>query len=178
MRSIRRSVIIIIAAAIVIIILWVPFISDGIEDVLSDSGSFTSTSSFYNKDFLGLTNTDRITLSCDSESYVYLVSEEYYKLYSGNIDQLRYFRINTNDYFLDPTASFDFPGSKYGKYYLVVDYRYSSSDVVEYTFHQNISQTFINFVPMLMIFFIVVNAVWIVYLYSTREKYAAKAIYK
>lgn len=177
-RAIRRSIIIIIVAAVVVLILWLPVVSEGIETALSDSGEVDDLESFFNRDFLGLTTTDRITLTSEGEAYVYVVSEASYLSNVGNMDQLRFLRINSNDYVVNPTASFSFPEAEYGKYYFVVDYRFSTTDVVEYTLHQNLSSTFLEFVPLFGLFFIIVNVGWLTYLFPIKKKYAEKAIYR
>jgi len=177
-RSIRRIYIIIAACALVIVILWVPAFSEGVESALSDSGEIDDVQSFYNKDFLGLTTTTGVTLSCNGEAVVYVVTEDNFLANSGNLDQLRYFRINSDDYVVNPTTSFSFPETAYGEYYFVVDYRYSTTTTVDYTLHQDLSPTFMGFVPLLSLFFIIVNVGWLTYLYPMKKKYAEKAIYR
>jgi len=178
-RSIRRAFVIILVSAVVIILLWVPVFTEGVEGVLSDSGEIDGVQSFYNKDFLGLTNTEGITLSCDGEAFVYVVTADNFLAHSGDMDQLAFFRINSNDYVVNPSAYFSFPAdTSYGKFYFVVDYRYSTTTTVEYTLHQNLSPTFSGFIPLFMIFFIIVNVGWLTYLYPMKKRYAEKAIYR
>jgi hypothetical protein len=177
-RSMRRALIIIAIAAAVIIILWVPAFSEGVENTLSDSGQIDGVQSFYNKDFLGLITTDSVSLSCDGEAVVYIVTEDNFLLHLGNMDLLAFYRINSNNFNVDPAAYVPFAEASYGKYYFVVDYRYSDVDVVDYTLHQDISPTFTGFVPLFATFFIIVNVGWLAYLIPMRKKYAEKAIYK
>jgi hypothetical protein len=177
-RSIRRSLIVIAVSAIVIIILWVPVISDGVESVLSESGEIDGIRSFYNKDVLGLTTTNRLSFTCEGEAYVYVVTEENFLVHSGNMDQLRFYRINSDDYIVNPSTSFNFPDSDYGKFYMVIDYRFSSVDTVQYTVHQTISTTFTTYVPLFAMFFIIVNVGWLSYLLPMKKRYSTKAIYR
>lgn len=177
-RSIKRSLIIIAVSAVVIVMLWVPAINDGMESVLSESGEIDGVRSFYNKDALGLTTTNQISFTCEGEAYVYVVTEENFLLHSGNMDQLRFYRINSNDYVVNPSTAFNFPDSDYGKYYMVIDYRFSSVDTVQYTVHQTISTTFSSYVPLFAIFFIIVNVGWLAYLLPMSKRYSAKAIYR
>jgi hypothetical protein len=177
-RSISRGLVIIAISALVIVILWVPAISDGVESVLSESGEIDGVRSFYNKDPLGLTTTSGIAFTCEGEAYVYVVTEENFLTHSGNMDQLRFYRINSNDYIVNPSTSFTFPDSDYGKYYMVIDYRFSSVDTVQYTVNQTISTTFTSYVPLFAIFFIIVNVGWLTYLLPMKKRYSAKAIYR
>jgi len=176
--SMRRSMIIIVIAAFVILLLWLPPISQAIEDSLSDSGEVVGTKAFYNKDFLGLTTTDSITLSASGEAYVYVVAEQHYIAYADSMDQLRYFRINAQNYVVNPTTSFEFPQLDYGKYYFVLDDRYSTTISAQYTIHQNLSPTFLSFVPLFALLFIVVNVGWLIYITPQMKKFAEKAIYQ
>ena len=177
-RSIRRGLAIIAISALVIVILWVPVFSDGVESVLSESGEIDGVRSFYNKDALGLTTTSRISFSCEGEAYVYVVTEKNFLAYSGNMDQLKFYRINSNNYIVNPSTSFTFPDSDYGKFYMVLDYRFSTVDTVQYTVHQTMSTTFTSYVPLFAIFFIIVNVGWLSYLIPMSKRYSTKAIYR
>lgn len=176
--SLRRSVMVIAVALIVVLLLWLPPLSSALEDSLSKSGEIVGTEAFYNKDFLGITTTNRITLSCDGEAVVYIVSEKNYNLYYGNLDMLRYFRINVDHYVADPVVTFDFPQMDYGKYYFVIDHRYSSSIIVHYKLHQNLSPTFLGFIPLFALFFVSVNVGWITYILPQLKKFRERAIYR
>jgi len=176
--SLRRSITVIVIAIVVVLLLWLPPLSSAVEDSLSKSGEIIGTEVFYNKDFLGLTTTNRITLSCDGEAVVYIVSEENYMLYHGNLDKLRYFRINIDNYVVNPVVSFEFPYMDYGKYYFVIDERYSSTITVHYKLHQNLSPTFLGFVPLFAMFFVSVNIGWISYILPQLRKFREKAIYR
>lgn len=175
----RRALVIIAIAAIVVLLLWLPPVADGIESALSTEGMVNGTSSFYNKDPLGLTSTEAVTLRAEgSEAQVYVVSESYYLVYSNNMDNLRYFRINTQNYMVDSESTFTFPEGDYEKFYVVTDDRYSSAESVSYTLHQDLSPTFMDFVPLFALLFIVANAAWIAYLVPLRKRYSVSAIYR
>jgi len=177
--AVRRSLVIVLVAAVVLLIFWTPPVTKGIEDVLSKSGTVTGVASFYNEDPLGLTTTDRVTLTAvDGTARVYVVSEKHYRVYSHDMDMLSYFRINGQDDLADPTISFDFPRSDYSLYYIVIDHRYSNATAVTYTLHQNLSSTFIEFVPLFALLFIITNLGWIFYLIPMKRRYAAGAIYR
>ncbi|MFP4169481.1 MAG: hypothetical protein ACLFUV_00420 [Methanomassiliicoccales archaeon] len=176
--SIKRSVMVIAVAAAVMGVLLAPFVSNAIEDSLSDEGTVDGVQAFQNRDPLGLTSTESITLRSTEEAQVYVVSEDHYNAYSQDIDRLRYFRINGQNFEVDGSTTFEFPDSEYGKFYLVLDQTRSQADAVSYTLHQDLSGTFTGLVPLLALFFIIVHAGWLSYLVPLQKRYAGKAIYR
>ncbi len=175
----RRAMVIIAIALIVILLLWLPPVTNSIEGALITESMVNGTSSFYNKDPLGLTATEKVTLRAQGgEAQVYVVSEEYYLAYSNNMDSLRFFRINAQNYVVNSEVTFAFPEGGYEKFYVITDDRYSSAEAVSYTLHQDLSPTFMDFVPLFALLFIVTNAAWIAYLIPLRKRYSVGAIYK
>jgi len=178
----RRSLVIILITIIVIAILWVPFISETIEDTLSTSDSIASVKEFNNKDPLGLTAVDGITITSSGKTAnVYVVSDASYNLYKNNITLLSAHRVNTDDYSVSashPTITFDFPDVAYGTFYMVVEDLGGAPAPLSYTLHKNVSHTFMDYVPLFALFFIIVYAVAIVYLEILMKKHAGGAIYR
>lgn len=178
----RRALIIIVISVIVIILLWVPFISNTIEDTLSTSGDITSVKDFGNKDPLGLTAVNSITItSTGKTANVYVVSETSYDTYKNNITLLSEHRVNSNDYSVSashPTITFAFPDADYGTFYMVVQDLGGAAAALSYTLHKNVSHTFMDYVPLFALLFVVVYAVAIVYLEVLMKKHAGGAIYR
>ncbi len=181
-RFTRRSILIILICVIVIAILWVPFISHALEETLSTNGTVSSVVQFSNKDPLGLTGVNKVTMTSSGKTAnVYVVTEESYLQYRNDTDLLRTHRINVFDYSVDasnPSFSFEFPEVAYGEFYIVVEDLGGSPTPLSYTLHNNISRTFLNYVPFFALLFIVVYAVAIVYLQVLRKKHATEAIYR
>ncbi|MBM4237485.1 MAG: hypothetical protein FJ151_03260, partial [Euryarchaeota archaeon] len=167
-RFTRRSLLIILICAIVIVILWVPFISHALEETLSTNGTVSSVVQFSNKDPLGLTGINKVTITSSGKTAnVYVLTEESYLKYRNDTDLLRTHRINVFDYSVDasnPSFSFEFPEAAYGEFFIVVEDLGGSPSPLSYKLHNNISRTFLNYVPLFAILFIVVYAAAIVYL--------------
>jgi len=178
----RRALIIIIVSVIVVVILWVPFINDAMEDTLSTSGTVASVKDFTNKDPLGLATVDAITFTSSGKTAnVYVVSENSYDLYKNNMTLLSAHRLNTNDYAVSashPTVTFDFPGVAYATFYIVVGNLGGSPAPISCTLQKDISPTFMVYVPIFALAFIIVYAVAIVYLRILMKKHAPGAIYR
>jgi magnesium-transporting ATPase (P-type) len=178
----RRALAIIVISVIIIIILWVPVISKTIEDTLSTSGDIDGVKDFSNKDPMGLTAVDGITItSVGGTANIYVVSESNYNLYKSNITLLSAHRVNGNDYSVSeslPTMTFAFPDADYGTFHMVVDDLGGTPTPISYTLHKNISHTFMDYVPLFALLFIIVYAVAIVYLQVMIRKYAVGAIYR
>lgn len=180
-RFVRRAIVIIVICVIVIIILWVPFILNAMEEASSTSGTVSTVVKFNNKDPLGLSIVDRITItSTGKEANVYFVSEENYEDFKDHIDQLAAYRINSFDYYVggsNPTFTFTFPDAAYGAFYIVVEDLGGSMNPISYTLHKSVSRTFLYYTPIFALAFIVVYAVAAVYLTTLRKKHAESAIY-
>ncbi|MGD0056586.1 MAG: hypothetical protein ABSB83_01870 [Methanomassiliicoccales archaeon] len=178
----RRALVIILISAIVVIILWIPFISKTIDDTLSTSGDITSVKEFNNKDPLGLTAVNDITISSAGKTAnVYVVSGTDYDLYENNITLLSAYRVNSNDYSVSashPSISFAFPDVAYGTFFIVVEDLGGAPTALSYTLHENVSHTFMDYVPLFALLFIVVYVVAIVYLEVIMKRHAGGAIYR
>ncbi len=178
----RRALAIIIVSVIVVIILWVPFITNAIEDTLSTSGTVASVKDFTNKDPLGLVTVDSIEFtSTGKTANVYVVSESSYDQYKNNLTSLSSHRLNIGDYSISashPTIDYDFPDMAYATFYMVVEDLGGSPTPISYTLVKTMSPTFMIYVPIFALMFIVVYAVAIVYLEILMKKHAAGAIYR
>jgi len=178
----RRAIIIIAISVMVIVLLWVPFISKSIEDQLSDAGNVGSVKDFTNKDPLGITGVDRITIrSIGKTANVYVVTESNYVDNTNNMSYLAGHRINSDDYYVDvnrPSFSFDFPDTIYGTYYIVVEDLGGTPTQISYTLQKNISPTILDNVPIFALMFAVIYAAAIVYLRFLMKKHVKGAIYR
>jgi hypothetical protein len=178
----RRAIIIIVISVVVVVLLWVPFISQAIEDQLSDTGNVGNVKDFTNKDPLGLTGVDRITIrSIGKTANVYVVSESNYVDNADNMSHLADHRINSNNYYVDvnhPSFSFAFPDTIYGTYYIVVEDLGGTPTQISYTLQKNISSTTLDSVPIFALMFAFIYAFAIVYLSFLRRKHIKGAIYR
>jgi len=178
----RRAIIIIAISVVIVVVLWVPFVSQAIEDQLSDSGNVGNVKDFTNKDPLGLTGVDRIAIrSIGKTANVYIVSEGNYVDNQNNMSYLASHRINSNNYYVDvnqPSFSFAFPDTVYGTYYIVVEDLGGTPTQISYTLQKNISSTTLDNVPIFALIFAVIYAFAIVYLRFLMRKHVKGAIYR
>ncbi|HVO77709.1 MAG TPA: hypothetical protein VMS79_02450, partial [Methanomassiliicoccales archaeon] len=134
---------------------------------------------FYDRDALGLTSVDTVTVtSQNGPAYVYLVSSANYQSNKDNISKLMLFRINTASDEANPTVTIDTSGLPFGQYYIVLDTLNSEATSVSYTIHPALSSTFIGYVPLFALLFIISHAGWVLYLRPVMKRYSSRAIYK
>ena len=186
-NAIRAGVVVVGVSALVIVLLWTPFIAQGIEStfnsnavLLNDHSSAPDTYvAYYDRDPLGLSAVDSVTITAQGGvARVYIVSESNFLANSGTVTALAPYRINTQTYVIDGTADISMNPLPYGKYYVVLDTSQSTATSISTTVHTAISPTFLSYVPLMAILFIVAYGAWIVYLIPMRSRYGANAIYR
>jgi hypothetical protein len=136
------------------------------------SGSTSGSVYFYNKDFSGLTDVDRITLRSDSPTEAYLVSESIYKLYAGNVSQVSEYKLNAQ-YLVDGVLVIELPDIDREILYLVVD-----GGVVHYDIHTALAPGLLSLLPFLLAGYVLAFAAWLLYLMPLRLRLAEEAIYR
>jgi hypothetical protein len=185
--GIRSAIVAIIICAIIILVLWLPFIHDAIEDASSSSGKMINSGStsateyvtFYDRDPLGLTSVTEIEVtSFQGEAFVYLVSAQSFEDHKDDLSVLASYRINGVDFVANPSLTIEVEGLSYGSYYLVFDTEASEATSVTYTISSSISNTFLSYVPFLLLLYAVAYAGWIIYLLPLKRKYGEAAIYR
>ncbi|MGD1061240.1 MAG: hypothetical protein ABR879_07260 [Methanomassiliicoccales archaeon] len=183
----RRAYYVIGACLVVVVVLWTPFMAAGIQDALSTKGTLDNTGgiaatqyvAFYDRDAFGLTSVDTVTVTTHDEvAYAYLVSGANFDANKDNLSKLMLFRINTAADTADPTFTIDMSGLPFGQYYLVLDTLNSKATAISFTVHTAISPTFIGYVPLFAVLFIVTHAGWAIYLRPMMKRYSSRAIYK
>jgi len=185
--SIRRGIVAIAISVVVVALLWTPFISDALQDALTTSGSISNTHSttanaqvsFFDRDALGLSMVNEISVrSIGGSARVYVVSEQTYDRLESNVSQMIPYRINIDDYVVSPQLNIPLDNLPHGKYYLVLDTVRSEATSINFEIKSTISPTFLDYVPLFAIFFVVAYGAWIAYLIPLNRKYSSKAIYK
>jgi len=169
----RRGLWIIAVSAVVLLLVLTPFLLDAVSEQTSEVGTTASVASFFNRDPLGLTTVDHVSVDSDGPAEVVVVSEAAYLAYAGDPQLLRQF---SELYVADAStrATLDFPSGPFGQYYVVV----LSGDEVSYGLHRALSPFFVWFVSLFATLFIVANAVWITYTLPVRQRFAKGAIYR
>jgi hypothetical protein len=185
--SYRRAMYVIGICALVVILLWTPFMAAGIQDAFATKGTLSNIGgtaasesvAFYDRDAVGLTYVDSITITSNNgAAYVYLVSAQNYEENKDNVSQLMLFRINTGSDLANPYLTIDMSNLPFGEYYLVLDTVASEASSISYSVHPTISPTFVGYVPLLALAFIVTHLAWATYLTPLKKKYSSHAIYK
>jgi hypothetical protein len=185
-KAIRRGLIVMAVAALVIFLLWVPFMSETIENSFNQQVSLNNTNStapsvfitFYDRDPLGLGAVDKITVTAvNGPARVYVVSEKNYLNYSTDLSQLIPYRINSQDYLVVDQLVIHLNPLPYGKYYLIFDTVRSDASAIDIVIHKAISTTFLSYVPFFALLFIGTYGAWMAYMWPIKRKYAIGAIY-
>jgi hypothetical protein len=180
--AVRRATIILIVSVIIVVLLWTPYINQAIESGFTTKGSINKGQSvaFNSRDAFGLTTVSQISVHANGGSAnVYVVSEQNYDRFSGNSQELRPYRINTNDYIANPDLTIELTNMPNGVFYIVVDIgSVTTASSVDYTIASAFSSTFLSYVPLMALLFAVASAGWIAYLIPLQKKYSSGAIYK
>lgn len=185
-NSIKRSIVIAIVTGVLAILLAVPGVRGSIEGAGQSTIDVSANSppAFYSSDVFALIEVKEIQLRCQKPVQVYLIDNEVYQRNAGDISALYSYRLNTEDYVIDPDSlplTVTIPPMGYTKYYVVLNDHLnktyegtSATMVVVKTF----SSTFTGIVSLFLIAFVVANAAWIAYLMPIERKYSAGSIYK
>lgn len=183
----RRAMIIIVVAVIVVVLLWTPFIASAFQSALTTKGSLannhqwtaSSDVAFNDRDPFGLSAVSQINIhAVGGEARVYVVSEQNYQRFAGNVSQMVPYRINTNDYIANTELTIQISNLPIGKYYIVLDTVRSVATSVNYEIQSTMSPTFMSYVPFFAIIFAAANAAWLAYLFPLQRKYSGSAIYR
>jgi hypothetical protein len=177
-RSFRSAMLWAVVALIVLMVLWAPIVPEILEKDLGENASISSSSStvpgmatMFNTDALGLTEVNEITLTASGLSEVFIVTEDNYELFkSSGKDVLGGYRVNL-DYLADPEIVVDFPDTSHNRFYILV---YSVNDVpvtVDYTTNGQVSPSLMTYLPLLMIVFLVTQAVWAGYMFVMNKRF-------
>jgi len=127
---------------------------------------------FFNRDALGLTSVESITVHGDKGAEVLIITENNYLDHAGDLEMLRHFsEAYASD--LSSGAELPLPPAPFGKYYIVAE-----GGDVDYTLYRSVSSFFMGFVTVFSVLFIITHAAWILYTTPLRKYYAEGAIYR
>lgn len=167
----RRAAVIVLICGMLFLLVALPYMPNAAEDLLREERSTSGETIFTNKDPLGIISLTDVQLSSEDEVEAYIVSDPNYQLYSGNMEMLRLHRINPQ-YLVNGTVDFAFPVAELGDYHLVVE-----GGELGFVLERNISQTFLDFFPLMMLIYVIVYAGWSFYLIPVKKDYSKGAIY-
>jgi len=171
-KTMKRSAIIIVIAALVVILIWTPFLPDYITQETQHQGNLIAGhAEFYTKDHLGLTYVDRVEISSDVPVKVHIIRKETYDMY-GARDDVSAFTANITT--RNGTVVWKTLMLPHDLYYIVAE---NQSAGVHYTIHMHMSDTFVFYIPLISMLFIIFNAGAIAYLIPVKNKYREGSIY-
>lgn len=182
-NSMRRAMAIIIAAALIAVIFLTPAIVDSVDGMLTVGGEVRpdSPQRFLPSDPLGLSRVATVSVRCDVQAEVYIVSTYNYDLHKGNWPALKVSALNTDRTIVNQSLTILMPNVTYSVFYLLIDPTSSvigNYTVASYSLEMQLSDTLTSFVPLMAIVFIIANAAWIAYLFPLGRKYSSGSIYK
>ncbi len=172
-KAIRRAYILIAVCAFVAVFMLTPFLNNIIANYASESGTTSSTASFFNRDPLGLTSVDSVKVSTVSPCEVLIMSEAYYEIYKGNLESMRSFSLSHRILEANGQLDIPFPTAENGEYVLV-----AIGGEVSYTVHKVLYPVFTSYVAVFALIFIAASAGWIAYLMPKKKKLSKGAIYR
>ncbi len=172
-KAIRRAYIIIAVSAFVAVFMFTPFLNNIIANYASESGTTSSTASFYNRDPLGMTSVESIGVSSASQCEVLIISREYYQLHSADLESMRSFSVERAILAANSQQDIPFPVANNGEYVIVV-----MGGEISYTVDKELYPVFTSYVLVFALIFIGLSAGWIVYLMPKQKKLAKGAIYR
>lgn len=173
--SIRRSLIIIAVSSVVLVLVLAPTTSNAVANASSESGTTSTVAFFNNRDPLGLTTVDRIWLDSSTPAEVLIISEANYRTNLLDMEALRQHAVMITTETVTG-IELDFPQTPFGRYCIVVD----SDNMAEvaYTVHRTPSPTFVAFVTLFALAFIIAYAGWVMFAFQTRKQFTKGATYK
>ncbi len=179
-KTIKRSFLIMLVAALVVMLIWTPFLPNYITEQTEHQGNVVGGMyEFYTKDHIGLTYVNQVEISSNAPVEVYIVSKENYENFyltgTGTLDDISVFSgsiTGAGSHLLWETDAIP-----HNLYYIVVDNEGNQSATVHYTIRMHMSDTFVFYIPLISMLFIIFNAGAIAYLIPIKNKYKEGSIY-
>ena len=175
-RTMKRSVVIIVVSALVVILIWTPFLPNYILQQTEHHGNIVGDRyEFYTKDHLGLTYVNRVEITSSAPDVkIYIISRENFDRF-GARDDVSVFSgtINSTGTSLVWTTG----AIPHELYYIVVDGNSNASATIHYTIQMHMSDTFVFYIPLIAMLFIIFNSGAIAYLIPIKNKYREGSIY-
>ncbi len=176
-KTMKRSLLIMAVAALVVILIWTPFLPNYITEQTQHQGNIVGEKyMFYTKGHLGLTYVNRVEITSNAPVKVYIISKDNYdnnmlvnktevSIFSGSIT-------SPNKTLVWKTSVLP-----HAQYYIVVENGDNQSATVHYTIDMHMSDTFVFYIPLISMLFIIFNAGAIAYLIPIKNKYKEGSIY-
>jgi len=180
-NSMRRAIVIAIIAGVLAIILTVPSVLGAIEN--SAKKEFTLTpldneASFYSSDPFSWTSAEKIEITSSKPVQVYLVDDQVFEKYRGNLSALFSFRLNMDNYQIDRAVTMSVPSGVYTKFHLVLNDMENPGTGATAMVEMKVSGSISGAVGLLMISLVAANLAWFAYLIPIERKYSVSSIYK
>ncbi len=175
-RTMKRSVVIIALSALVVILIWTPFLPNYILQQTEHQGNIVGESyPFYTKDHLGLTYVNRVEITSSTPDVkIYIISRENFERFGAG-DNVSVFSGTIKD--TGSSLVWTTGPIPHELYYIVVDSNSNASATIHYTIQMHMSDTFIFYIPLIAMLFIIFNSGAIAYLIPIKNRYREGSIY-
>ncbi|MDD1771755.1 MAG: hypothetical protein LUQ09_02415 [Methanomassiliicoccales archaeon] len=186
-RAFRTSATLATVFLIVMLLFWLPIVPAAVESgtqwgksVETDSTTEPTVISFFNSDALGLTEIDTIDIVAYGEVDVFILTEYNYVLFQDDGKSvIGGYRLNHDEYRANTELTLDFPDLSHGQFYLLVyNMNEDSNVVVDITVNNRVSDSMMNYLPLLCLVFFIANAVWAVSMFFDNKRYKRGGIYR
>ena len=180
-RTFRAALTWAVVWMLILLAFTLPFLPGVVKDTTQSEGRITAVSSavpanfvLLNTDMFGFTEVSNIHVTALGEVEVFVITEYNYLLFKDDgEDALGGYRVNVNDYMATPELTIDFPDMPHGRFYVLF---YSLNDIpvdVDYTVEREVSKTLMDYMPLMSIAFVVINAAAAIYMMLMNRNYKA-----
>jgi len=181
-NSMKKALLIAVVAGVLAAVLLVPPIIGGVEDALEKTDQVLpgEAAEIWTKDALALARTVELKVTAAQTVDVYLVTENVFDQYNGDLSTLYYYRLNENSYTVTSgqVLTVDVPQKAHSLFYLVLNDMESPGASVTVVSVKEVTETFTGLVAVLLVAFVVANVAWTAYLAPIERKYSEGSIYK
>ena len=180
-RTFRTALVWAVVWMLILLAFALPFLPGAVKDTPQSEGRLTAISSVapanfvvLNTDMFGFTEVSTIHVTALGEVEVFVLTEYNYLLFKNEgAGVLGGYRVNVNDYLASPELTIDFPDMPHGRFYVLF---YSLNDVpvdIDYTVEREVSETLMDYMPLMSIAFVVINAAAAIYMMLLNRNYKA-----
>ncbi len=180
-RTFRTALTWAVVWMLILLAFTLPLLPGAVKDTAQSEGRITAVSSavpanfvLLNTDMFGFTEVSNIHVTALGEVEVFVITEYNYLLFKDDgEDALGGYRVNVNDYMATPELTIDFPDMPHGRFYVLF---YSLNDIpvdVDYTVEREVSKTLMDYMPLMSIAFVVINAAAAIYMMLMNRNYKA-----
>ena len=180
-RTFRTALTWAVVWMLILLAFTLPLLPGAVKDTAQSEGRITAVSSavpanfvLLNTDMFAFTEVSNIHVTALGEVEVFVITEYNYLLFKDDgEDALGGYRVNVNDYMATPELTIDFPDMPHGRFYVLF---YSLNDIpvdVDYTVEREVSKTLMDYMPLMSIAFVVINAAAAIYMMLMNRNYKA-----